>query len=1520
MTTPQETRGARRKARERVVPADEPSIGRPLPREPGDATTRMRVLGYALMAALAYIPLALTDPGKVAADTKQYLYLDPLRMLGRAVSMWDPNIGLGTVTHQNIGYVFPMAPYYVLFRALDVPVWLAQRIWLGSILFAAGLGVLYLLRTLGVKGPGVPVAALAFMLSPYSLDYAARISAILLPWAALPWMIAIVVRALRERGWRYPAWFAITVTIIGGVNATSLIFAGVGPVLWILCSVWVTREVTFRRALAVTARIGLLTIITSLWWISGLRTQAAYGLDVLRFTETVETVAKTSLAPETLRGLGYWFFYGADKLGPWIQAGSDYSQHLWLILVGYVLVALALLSAGCIRWRYRAFFVLMLLTGTTIAVGAYPYDDPSPIGSLFKSFAKGSSAGLALRSTARAVPLVVLATAVLLGVGVNALAARWDTRKVRSVPNLRSRGVLAAVLVGILVIINFPTLFTGSWYGPNLERPESIPQYWKDAIKYLNGQPHDTRILELPGADFSSYRWGNTVDPITPGLTNRPYVARELIPYGSPASSDLLIALDRRLQEGVLDVNAVAPVSRLMSVGDVVLRNDLQVDRYKLARPRVVGQEFTPTPAGLEDPVDFGSKLPGRLFFPLIDELALAEPPTLKDPPPVQAFGVTKTTPIVRTSTAVAPIVMSADGEGVVEAAAAGAIDGSQLLLYAAQFTQPAQLRKAVVPSSTLIVTDSNRKRARRWSTVRDNTGFTELADQPVLAYDPSDARLEVFPGQSTDAETVVQQRGVKSIAATHYGNPVSYTPEDRPANADDGNLDTSWRVGAFADVRGERLQIETLKPVTTDRIQLTQVQTGPRDRFITGATLHFEDGAGKTVGSDVEIGLDPSSLKPTGQTVTFPNRTFSTVSIRIDDTNRGQLDDYQGTSPVGFAEIGLHDGGADSTSPDIKVDEVVRMPTDLTKAEGASSLQHPLVYLMERLRTAPVPPRSDEELYLARSFAVPAGRGFAVTGEARIDDTASDATIDSVLGFPDAQQGGVTATSSAHLPGDIQARASSAIDGDPTTAWQTTFSAPVGQWVQYTTPNPVTFDHLNLQLVTDGRHSVPTRIRVEAGGEERVVTLPAVTDKKTPNAVTEVTTPVFQPLTGDTVRVTIDAVRPVTTIDYSSENTLQMPVGIAELGIPGIARGSAPAQLATDCRRDLVTIDGKPVPVSISGSLADAEARNALTVTPCAAAVAGVDLATGNHVLRSSPGQSTAIDIDGFGLSSAKGGAPGAAPTPGAQPATTGATGPKVVITHDGRTAKTVKITGATKPFWLVLGESRNNGWVASGGSGAQISPTRLVDGYANGWLITPTASGGTITVHVNWTPQRVVWISLILSGLGVALSLALVVVIGMRRRRRPVAVEAETVAPSPAFVSPTAPPRRVTGWVATTVVPITALLVGGVLVNPVIGVLLAVVAALVMRFGRLRPLLTLGAPAMVMIAGLYIVAQQYRHNFTARFEWPTFFARIHVLGWLAVLFVTLDVLIDFVRERQRMAKPRRGHTPVKPVDDIQV
>ena len=218
------------------------------------------------------------------------------------------------------------------------------------------------------------------MLTPYTLDFSARISVILLPWAGLPWMLALTIRALRagdKRGaWKYAAIFAIVVQVIGGVNATALVFAGIAPVLWIVYAVLI-GEVDWRRALGVTARIGFLTVVTSLWWLAGLWAQSGYGLNILKFTETLQVVSLSSMPSEVLRGLGYWFFYGIDRIGHWTEASVPYTQNLGLLFVSFAIPVLAVLAAVCVRWRHRAYFVVLVIVGVVVAVGANPYDDPS---------------------------------------------------------------------------------------------------------------------------------------------------------------------------------------------------------------------------------------------------------------------------------------------------------------------------------------------------------------------------------------------------------------------------------------------------------------------------------------------------------------------------------------------------------------------------------------------------------------------------------------------------------------------------------------------------------------------------------------------------------------------------------------------------------------------------------------------------------------------------------------------------------------------------------------------------------------------------------------------------------------------------------------------------------------------------------------------------------------------------------------------------------------------------------------
>ena len=705
----------------------------------------LRLLGA--LALVAYVPLLLTQRGWVSADTKTYLYIDPSKLMSRAWSMWDPSIGLGTVTHQNVGYLWPMGPYYWLLDQIGVPDWAAQRIWWGTIIFAAGAGVAYLLRTLGWRGPGVVAATFVYALTPYLLTLVARLSAILLPFVALPWLVAFTILTARTKGWRYPALFALVVATCGSVNATALLLVGVAPVLWLAHAVWVAQEITLRTAVRAGLRIGALTVPLSAWWIAGLSVQGTNGIEILRYTETAKTVAAVSVSHEVLRGLGYWFFYGGDRLGPWIEPSEDYTQFLPLVALTY-LVPIAGLAGGVVaRWRHRAYFVVLTAVGVALAVGAYPWEEGTPWSRALKAFLL-SDVGLSMRSLPRAVPLVALGVAVLLGAGVTSLARRWPRT-----------GRPLTVGVALVALLALPPLWLGRFVPENLRRPEQIPAYWDEAAAHLDAAGGDTRVLVLPGTDFASYRWGNTVDPVLPGLIDRPSVQRELIPYGSAASANLLNAFDLRLQERTADPDSLAPIARLMRAGDVLVQSDLQYERYNTPRPRNFWAFVTGAP-GFGEPVGFGPGEPNETVteVQLEDELLLQTDPTWPDPPEVAVLPVEDPVGIVSTHPVSTPLLVSGDGPGIVDAAGAGLIDGRELIRYSASLHED-EIQQALDDGAVLLVTDTNRRRGERWTTVRHTRGYTETADSEALADDPTDNRLPLFPDADDDAMTVANEQ-----------------------------------------------------------------------------------------------------------------------------------------------------------------------------------------------------------------------------------------------------------------------------------------------------------------------------------------------------------------------------------------------------------------------------------------------------------------------------------------------------------------------------------------------------------------------------------------------------------------------------------------------------------------------------------------------------------------------------------------------------------------------------------------
>ncbi|HEX7136113.1 MAG TPA: discoidin domain-containing protein, partial [Iamia sp.] len=778
----------------------------------------------------------------------------------------------------------------------------------------------------------------------------------------------------------------------------------------------------------------------------------------------------------------------------------------------------------------------------------------------------------------------------------------------------------------------------------------------------------------------------------------------------------------------------------------------------------------------------------------------------------------------------------------------------------------------------------SNRRSGRRWGTVRETDGATETVDQGPSAEDPSDNRLPVFEGAGTDSETIAVWRGGVEVVASSYGNAITYTPEDRPVGALDDDPLSAWYTAAFADARGEHIDIAYDEPRTTDRIRLVQASRGVQNRWITEVKLHFDDGPA------IVVPLGAESRQVQGQWIDLGgDRTFSDLSIEVTATDVGSRDTYADLSAVGFADIRLEDD-------DVRLEESFRPPTDLLDALGDDSDDLPLAIALTRLRArATAALRSDPETAMVRDLDLPTARSFGLSGDVRLADLATDEVLDQLLGLPGLDEGGVETDASRHLPGDIQSRPTAAIDGDPATHWSPGFLGQNAEWASYTQQDPVTFDHLDLQVVADGRHTVPTRLRIVADGQTAaVVDVPAVEDQPEKDATVSVPIDLPEAVTGRRIEIHIDASREVTTLDWLSNAPVVMPVGITEWGIEGIAEEIPTGPFDSGCRSDLLTLDGEAVPVRVTGSIEDAVEGEALDVALCDGA--DLDLPAGESQLRAARGRDTGLHLDTLTLRSAAGGAAdtGTATvlddTDRPDPVTT-------EVTRSDRWRRTVTVGPRDQDTWLVIGQSHNEGWRATI-DGEDLGEPVLVDGYSSAFLV--PAGDEPVVVEVAWRPQRVVLGGLALSLLVALLALALALRPWRWRRRAVPEVVAAPIDEAPLPLSlDTAlrSPGTAPGWLASLALAVGAGVVGLAAVNTAAAAVLAVIALVTTRVARARPVLALGPSALLAVSGAFIVLQQVRHRLPEGFEWPSRFGRVHGVAYVGVLLLGLGVVVDRLR-----------------------
>ncbi|MEY4605993.1 MAG: hypothetical protein RLY45_753 [Actinomycetota bacterium] len=1260
-------------------------------------------LSAGLLALVAYVPLLVARPGRMVADTKLYLYLDPGRLIDSARWTWDSAQFGGGVPHQIVAYLWPQGPWYWLFDELGVPDWIAHRLWVGTLLVIGGLGVRWTARLFGLALPAATVAALAYLASPYVLPYASRTSAMLLPWAALGWIVGHTCRGLLSgRQWRHAAAIALIVASCGAVNATALLMVVPAPALVIIDEL-IRRRVSWRGAVGFASRTALLCLATSLWWLEMVRLQGDHGADLLQYSESLEATSLTTASTEVLRGMGYWLFYVRDAYAFTTTASETFMTAPWVIAAGMALLCVSLGGLALARWEYRRLSALLLLVGTLLAVGAHPIDDPAP---LMRPLAENSRStlSLALRSSARATPLVVLALSLGLGAIVTIAMRRRDSSAASSG---RRRTTLAApgILAVVLIALSNPALFNSTLVDPALERDQLPPAAWGQASAYLDATGTDARVLQLPGAEFGAFDWGYTVDPPLPGLSSKPLITRDLLPLGSAALLDLAYALDDRVQAGILEASSVAPVARVLGADVIWLPGDLAFERFQNPWPAAV-QQVLDEAADLVPARQFGVPRPANPTVPMLDERLYAmSSPEFVPVAPITLYGVRGPNPIARTTARV--IVVVGSGDGVIDAAAAGLLRGDEALLYAGHIADGTTSLSGAV--ELLIVTDSNRDRAHHWRSSQDVTGFTERGGPAgdLIGDNGADRLLPVF-GESPDPaqQTVaVLERGLV-VSATAYGEPFAFRPENRPAMAVDGSTDTAWIVAERGDPTGEAIRVSS----TDGYLTLLQPQDPGATRVISTVEIR-EDGQ-----QSFTVDLGAASLLPPGQRIDLAGRGSVTVTITGVSPRAGGSD--SGPTGVGFAELGVPASL-----------EWIRVP----QLPGDSIGDVPVAVVLTRLRVDPLNRwRSDPEDSLRRIFDVPGG-DWTLDATLRLRQSADDRTLALVTGARGA-------TSDARVHGDPGAGGPAAVDGRLETAWTTPFGSVVGSTV--TVEISAAVRSFDLVQRTGDRYSRVTRLSVaDRQGIVQVVVPPPDADGRSSIALPRA-------MTGRRISLTIDSIDERRTVDRRYGEQVVLPASIAEIESPSLT-GASTSPPRGGCRSDLLTLDGAPLALELTtDDLAALAAGDEVNVRPCKQ----LALSRGEHRIASVSGSMTGIDIDRVVLTSADLDKTRSMP-PTAVP----------VAVSGTPTSRTLQVPACPTGCWLVWGEGYNRAWTASL-AGIDLGPPSAVS-TGNGWWLEPSSAPSTVVLE--FPPQASASAAQLLSLVAAAACVAILAIGALRRRR---------------------------------------------------------------------------------------------------------------------------------------------------------
>ncbi len=990
------------------------------------ATQRLR------LAAICGVLVTLVfsqHAGKVATDTKLDLVVDPLKLLARGLTLWDPNGASGQLQNQGYGYLFPIGPFYLLGHWLNLSPWVTQRAWESLLVVVAFLGTVRLSRLLGVREFWPKVAAgLAYALAPRMLSELGSISSELMPVAALPWvLIPLVAGARTGSPRRAAARSGVALLLAGGVNAAATVAILPAPALWLLTRTRGPR----RRQLALWWATAVVLACT--WWAVPLVLLGRYSPPFLDWIEPSSlTTAVTSLF-SSLRGVDHWESY----LGPGVWPAG------WIfVAVPAVILATTGVAAGGLAGLARAstphatFLRSLLIVGLILLTAGHVASVGPPFAGDVRTLLDGPLN--AFRNIHKFDPLVRLPLAIGLGhlVGRVRVPEVLRTRLQGYPIEIPARRIAALGLLTVGIVAVAPAV-TGRLI-PN-SRTTVDASWWHQTSTWLAHHSAGGRALVVPGSPRPVYLWGPTVDEALQPLADSPWAVRDGIPLGQAGYIRLLDSIEARFAAGTRDT-ALAPLLARAGMRYLVVRNDLDVAASGATPLAYVHATIAQSP-GFARVATFGPPV----GFPAT-ETQLYDAGASGPRPAVEIFSVAGWTGTVALESGIAPLRANGSADQLGNLLDRG-LRPDTPVLFGADGDAP-------LAEGPVVATDGLRRRTANFGHATLASG-TMTADQPFAT---ARAAQDYLPPDPGPLSTMAYGGGLADISASSSGAAAGALINASRANgawsAVDGDPTTAWESSAITGPDGQWIQARFTRPIAAARMQLA---------FAPNLGGYPTRLAIRTDAGELRTDVSPSFAL---QSVALPRGSTQNLRITVLATTRS-------ARAVGISTLSVPgiQPTRSLTVPILRSPDILAFDVDpgargscLTTAAGAAC-------------DPAFAAQGEEDGSLNRSFALPAARDFLLSATVRLRGGGG---LNALL---DAAQP-ITATATSVANADPRERPSAAVDGNARTAWVAGAGDKVPSLTLHLSASTL-IDHLVLSTETATAVARPLTVRVTVGDEE---------------------------------------------------------------------------------------------------------------------------------------------------------------------------------------------------------------------------------------------------------------------------------------------------------------------------------------------------------------------------------------------------------------------------------------------------